>query len=67
MRNPSNAKIESALAAIALLAGVVACTGGGQIVPQTPARQIESGRALPGTSPSPAPSTAPHAHHTPAP
>ncbi|HEX3549227.1 MAG TPA: hypothetical protein VHT53_02570 [Candidatus Elarobacter sp.] len=66
MRTPSNAKIESALAAIALLASVVACTAGGQIIPQTPARQIESGRALPGGSPTPAPTAAPQ-HHAPAP
>jgi subtilase family serine protease len=68
MRKPIIPRSFTALAVVGLLAGVAACSGGiGSYVPSGGERSTESGRALPGGSPTPTPmpgeTTPPPQHH----
>jgi hypothetical protein len=65
--NDTNRTIATMFGALALLSGIAACTAGGQVVPQATARQIQSGRALPGPLPTAHPTTSPQPAHTPTP
>jgi subtilase family serine protease len=68
MRKPIIPRSFTALVVVGLLAGVAACSGGiGSYVPSGGERSTESGRALPGGSPTPTPmpgeTPAPPPHH----